>query len=65
MTPLREDIEFWLHLPMTREFIARMAEYFDAHRALLCTSPGESADFLRGRAEVLEKLRNPRTVFEE
>ena len=65
MYPLNEEIDLWLRLPVTQEYLRRVIALFDHQHSILCAEPGTSVDWLRGRAQVLEMIHNPRRVFEE
>ena len=60
-----EELSFWLNLPVTREFRRRLFAAFEHQSAIMSSQPGTSVDRLIGRAEVLQYILDPATLFEE
>lgn len=60
-----EELGLWLMNDITAEFQRRVLERFEHQQAILASSPGTSVDHLKGRAEVLAYIINPRLLFED
>ena len=61
-----DEFDYWLRLPITREFRRRVLEHFDHQKNLLASQPGSSIDRFLGRAEVLDFIERPyERLFED
>lgn len=59
-----EEIRWWADNGITKLVLKKLEEQFDPHTALIGVPVGTTVDRLKGRAEVIEQLRNVQELFE-
>ncbi len=60
----KSDFDLWMQNPTTRWVMKKLATRFNMNNLILSAPKGETVDYYRGIAEVLECVLNPHMLEE-